>query len=190
MASRRKSVSSPQLVQQQSWLRRRARGMLSPRLRRLMDSGDLAQDAYLLARRDMRGREFSGEPGFRSWLWTILRNLASGRARRLPQDQAGEISWSRLPGRESAPSSRLRGREQEREVARRLRVLPKKEQTLVTLRVVEELPFREIAARLGLSEGAARVAFHRSIQRLRAASRDDDGTGSRSGLGPVGRSHR
>ena len=174
MPPRRKLVPSPELDQHQGWLRRRARGLLSPRLRRWMDSGDLAQDAWLLARRDMQGREFSGESGFRSWLWTLLRNLAAGKARRLPPDQAGEVSWSRLPGRESAPSSRLRGREQEREVARRLRALPKKEQAVVTLRVVEELPFREIAGRLGLSEGAARVAFHRSIQKLRAASRDDD----------------
>lgn len=186
MPSRRNT----QLVQEQSWLRRRARGLLSPRLRRWMDSGDLAQEAWLLARRDMRGRRFSGESGFRSWLWAILRNLAAGKARRLPPDQAGEVSWSRLPGREPAPSSGLRALDQEREVARRLRILPEKERAVVTLRVVEELPFREISARLGLSEGAARVTFHRSIQKLRAASGNDDGAGSGPDLGSVDRSHR
>lgn len=184
------SRSNPQLVQHQSWLRRRARGLLSPRLRRWMDSGDLAQEAYLLARRDLRGREFSGESGFRSWLWVVLRNLVAGKARRMPADQAGEVSWSRLPGREPSPSTGLRALDQDREVARRLRILPEKERAVVTLRIVEELPFREISARLGLSEGAARVAFHRSIHKLRAASRDDDEAGSRPGLGSVGRGHR
>jgi len=48
-----------------------------------------------------------------------------------------------------------------------LRRLPEAEQAAVALRVVESLPYRDIAARLDCSEAAARVRVHRGLSRLR-----------------------
>ena len=48
-----------------------------------------------------------------------------------------------------------------------LRRLPHAEQAAVALRIIESLPYRDIAARLDCSEGAARVRVHRGLSRLR-----------------------
>ncbi len=45
--------------------------------------------------------------------------------------------------------------------------LPEKQRQAVTLRIFEELSFREIGAVIGSSEGAARVNYHHGIRRLR-----------------------
>jgi RNA polymerase sigma-70 factor (ECF subfamily) len=45
--------------------------------------------------------------------------------------------------------------------------LPEKQRHAVTLRIFEELSFREIGAVIGSSEGAARVNYYHGIRRLR-----------------------
>jgi RNA polymerase sigma-70 factor, ECF subfamily len=48
-----------------------------------------------------------------------------------------------------------------------LRSLPAAEQVAVALRVLESLPYRDVAARLDCSEAAARVRVHRGLAKLR-----------------------
>ena len=45
--------------------------------------------------------------------------------------------------------------------------LPTKQRMTVELRLYEDLPFRDIAEALGISEGAAKVNFHYAVRRLR-----------------------
>ena len=45
--------------------------------------------------------------------------------------------------------------------------LPTKQRMTLELRVYEDLPFREIGAALGISEGAAKVNFHYAVRKLR-----------------------
>ena len=51
-------------------------------------------------------------------------------------------------------------------VAAALGGLPDGERAAVELRVVDELDYREIAARLSCTEGAARTRVHRGLARL------------------------
>ena len=46
--------------------------------------------------------------------------------------------------------------------------LPKRDQKVVTLRLVEGLSFNDVGMRLGMEEGHARVTFNRSLQKLKA----------------------
>jgi RNA polymerase sigma factor (sigma-70 family) len=48
-----------------------------------------------------------------------------------------------------------------------MRRLPAAEQAAVALRVVESLPYRDVAERLDCSEAAARVRVHRGLSKLR-----------------------
>jgi RNA polymerase sigma factor (sigma-70 family) len=48
-----------------------------------------------------------------------------------------------------------------------MRRLPLAEQAAIALRVVESLPYRDVAARLDCSEAAARVRVHRGLSKLR-----------------------
>lgn len=45
--------------------------------------------------------------------------------------------------------------------------LARSEREVILLRVREELPFREVAAVLGTSEGNARVLYHRAVRKLK-----------------------
>ena len=45
--------------------------------------------------------------------------------------------------------------------------LPTKQRMTLELRVYEELPFKDIAAALETTEGAAKVNFHYAVRRLR-----------------------
>ena len=51
---------------------------------------------------------------------------------------------------------------------RAIRDLPESEREILTLRVVEERPYREIAERLGCSSQAARLRVSRALRRLHA----------------------
>ncbi len=59
--------------------------------------------------------------------------------------------------------------EERQEVARVLATLSAEQRELLALKVAGQLSAREIGAILGKSEGAVRVALHRTIQQLRAA---------------------
>jgi RNA polymerase sigma factor (sigma-70 family) len=48
-----------------------------------------------------------------------------------------------------------------------MRQLPAAEQVAIALRVVEALPYRDVAARLDCTEAAARVRVHRALSKLR-----------------------
>ncbi|MEC8915128.1 MAG: sigma-70 region 4 domain-containing protein, partial [Candidatus Neomarinimicrobiota bacterium] len=45
--------------------------------------------------------------------------------------------------------------------------LPRKQRTVVMMRVAQELPYREIAQVTGMSEGTAKVNFHHALKTLK-----------------------
>jgi RNA polymerase sigma-70 factor (ECF subfamily) len=50
---------------------------------------------------------------------------------------------------------------------RRIAELPDVQRAVVVLRTYDDLPYREIAAILGTTEGSARVSYHHAIAKLR-----------------------
>jgi len=163
----------PELDKEQSWLRQQARRIIGKRLRSVVDSQDLSQDAQLSALRDLEKRQFANRNAFRGWLRQILGNRARDVARgerRSPEPGAEDPSWSRIPGRELSPSRILQGTAEHGDLWRKLRKLPERERAVLRLRIVEELSFAELAQRLSISEGNARVIFHRGVQHLRESA--------------------
>ena len=157
----------PELDKEHTWLRRKARRLIGGRLRGVVESQDLAQDAGLAALRQVEGKQFENRRAFRGWLARILGNRARdlARAQRGPRDEPA--SWSRVPGREPTPSQGLAAYPEHGDLWRALQRLPERERAVVRLRIVDELSFAELAQRLEISEGNARVIFHRSIGRLK-----------------------
>jgi len=138
-----------------------------------MDSQDLAQEAQHAALREAGACEFSSEGSFRAWMRVVVRNLAAKAMRRPPPVPGEQDSWSRIPGAGSTPSAGLH-REDARHRWRRLSAsLSKRDRKVVTLRIVEGLPFKAVGDRLGMDEGHARVTFSRCLRKLRASVRDD-----------------
>jgi RNA polymerase sigma-70 factor (ECF subfamily) len=108
---------------------------------------------------------------FRGWLLRIGAHLALNHIR----DHARFVSDEDQPERAAhldQPEATLAiDRLEAAEAAAALRAaigeLPTKQRMTVELRLYEDLPFRDIAEALGISEGAAKVNFHYAVRRLR-----------------------
>jgi RNA polymerase sigma-70 factor (ECF subfamily) len=133
------------------------------------DARDLAQRTFLRAFESARRHLVRGEPSaipFRRWLVRVAVNLAKNHVR-------DETRWTRAPVAElladgSTTPPEVMAREQERVRLRRaVADLPRRQREVLTLRIDAELPFAEIAAALGTTENAAKVAFHHATRRLR-----------------------
>lgn len=157
-----------------SWLRLRARSLLSRRARRSLDESDAAHEALLLARENRHQVTLAGRAQERSWLWTILRNLIVTRMRREDrQIEWGEWAADRLATSGAGPVALSTNSREGCNARRLLDALPTREREVVRLRIEEDLSFAAVARRLDLTEGHARVLFHRSLQELRQRVQSD-----------------
>ena len=131
---------------------------------------DIASHAWLKVIEALRS--FSGdEPGFRRWLVTIARNhhldqtrRAGRRPERLLADMADLVDRSdRLaPDAASEAEEAMSTQAALGLIAR----LPPDQAEMVMLRVVIGLDVADVAAVVGRSSGAVRVAVHRALRRL------------------------
>jgi RNA polymerase sigma-70 factor (ECF subfamily) len=149
------------------------------------DAADLAQQAFLRAleasdRVFARWKLTSPTP-FRSWLVRIALNLAKNHARqghRWRPALLTEAEEATADPRES-PQEQLEQQERERRLQAAVLALPRRQREVLTLRVDADLPFRDIAETLGITENNAKVQFHHAVKRLKAevvgASEEKDG---------------
>ena len=136
--------------------------------------GEHAADltAEVFARAWLARRRFRDEGGGSAapWLLGIAANVlreslhkvaVESKARRklgLPPALVPDDGFEAVEERLSLPAAALRA----------VRDLPESEREILTLRVVEERPYREIAERLGCSSQAARLRVSRALRRLHA----------------------
>jgi RNA polymerase sigma-70 factor (ECF subfamily) len=129
-------------------------------------AADATQDTFVKVLDRLDG--FRGESSFQTWLLVIARNEALGLIRssgRRREEPLGEPE--RWQDRGVAPDeAAVRGSEVER-VRAALERLPEKQRLTVSLRLFDELSFKEIGDIVDSTEGAARVNYHYGIGRLR-----------------------
>jgi RNA polymerase sigma-70 factor (ECF subfamily) len=89
----------------------------------------------------------------------------------LPDESAAALA-QRLFARGSSPSARLRHREVAGRVQAALLQLAERDRELLVLRHLELMPTRDIAAVLGLSEGAVKMRLLRALERMRVLLND------------------
>ncbi|HID23673.1 MAG TPA: sigma-70 family RNA polymerase sigma factor [Planctomycetaceae bacterium] len=132
-------------------------------LRDEMLAEDAVQETFL---RIVRSRkQYRPAMRFSTWFYTILRNVCTDMLRRqarqlrLLDSVATEIDTHvRRPSLDPLEVSEL------------LAGLPDEARAVLVLRVVHDLPFRDIAAALGISEEAAKKRAQRALRRLREQS--------------------
>jgi RNA polymerase sigma-70 factor (ECF subfamily) len=110
------------------------------------------------------------------WLLGIARNVARESARRnevetrarrrlgLPTDLASEDGYAVVEERLSPRAA----------LAEALETLPEHEREALELRVVDELPYEDVANRLGVRPAAARLRVSRALRRLSALPLKED----------------
>lgn len=152
---------------------RHARDLLAYLYRRVLDpevAADLLAETFAIAfERRARFRD-TGAPGA-AWLYGIAaRELSHWYRRRSVELRAVKRLGIAVPMLDDESIARIEalvdGEERRVAIAAALTRLPDGERCAVELRVVEELRYDEIAARLSCSEGAARLRVHRGLARL------------------------
>ena len=162
-----------------------ARVQVGRRLQGKIDPADLVQETFLEAHRHFAGFRGQSEPEVAAWLRQIMAGVLSnllrrylgtqGRDIRIERELAGELDRSSQafdrgladPG--PTPSKLAVGRERAVLLADALGRLPDDYREAIILRNLEELPFAEVALRMGRSEDAVQKLWVRALARLRAA---------------------
>ena len=125
----------------------------------------MVQDTFVRAFNSLDG--FRGESSFRTWLFTIERRLLVDRRRaekrrrdrvEIQEDDAS-TEYDALDG--------VVANETERRMRQAMSRLSPTQKEVFTLRVAEGLSYKEIAAAVGTTEGAARVHYHNAMRAVK-----------------------
>jgi len=135
------------------------------------DVDDVVQDTFVRAFASLA--TFRGESSLRTWLFTIARRLlvdrgrATGRgAAEVPLTEGDAVTdFGALDG--------LIATETEGRLGAALRRLTATQRDVFSLRVGDGLSYKEIAAVLGTTEGAARVHYHNAVRALKESVDDE-----------------
>jgi RNA polymerase sigma-70 factor (ECF subfamily) len=178
------------LARYENYLLILARVQVGRRLQGKVDAADLVQETFLEAHRHFAGFRGQSEPEVTAWLRQILAGVlgnqlrrylgTKGRDIRLERELAGELDHSShalqigLADPGSTPSKLAARRERSVLLADALGRLPEDYREVIVLRHLEELPFAEVAKRMGRSEDAVQKLWVRSLARLRKALDEEE----------------
>src|SRR5262245_57796551 len=169
----------------QGYLQVLARAQLGNHFRGKCDASDVVQMTLLEAHRDFATFRGSHEPELLAWLRRILSHNLYNEARRLgaqQRDAAREVSLDHvkagvehssvaltrgLAASTASPSQLAARHEDSLRMADALTKLPEDYQTVLLLRIFEELPANEVAERMGRTPGAVRMLQMRALVALR-----------------------
>lgn len=154
--------------------RRNAQTLLVFFQRRVHDAElatDLLAETFATAldrREQFRG---SDDTELSGWLWAIARSTLRDHERREATERAAtrrlKVERRALTDREIERIEELAGLAKLRSIAAaRLAELPPDQQIAVRLRVLEDLPYLEVAARMGTNVAGARTHVSRGLRRL------------------------
>ena len=135
------------------------------------DANDLRQDTYV---RVYEAAAKSRPPVPRAFLFTTAAHLLTDRMRRrrvVAIDAVGDVEALDVLVEEISPERRISVHEELRRLAQAIDLLPPKCREVVWLRRVDELPQKEVARRLGITEKSVEKHVMRGMKLLAAAFR-------------------
>src|SRR5215831_12770485 len=139
-------------------------------------ASDLTAEAFAQAWLSRRSFRDEADGSALPWLFGIARNVARESARRnevetrarrrlgLPVDLASDDGYEAVEERLSPHAA----------LADALETLPEHEREALELRVVNELPYDDVATRMGVRPAAARLRVSRALRRLSALPLKED----------------
>jgi len=140
------------------------------RLGSATEAEDLTSTVFIHALAGLAGFR---DGSFAAWLFQIAHHDVASHLRRQRSTRtlltALRPTADSHPGVEEAVVGQMLEAEQNARLARVIADLSEEQQELLALKVSGRLSSKEIAAVLGKSDGAVRVALHRLMQRMRAA---------------------
>ena len=135
------------------------------------------QEAFARALANLGG--FRGRASFLTWTTSIALNLATDwrrrEARRARLAPRAAVEHDDVPSPVVCAATAFEAREDAQRARAALDELPLNVRLAVTLRVVEDLPYEAVAARLGVGVPRARTWVSRGLARLRRRMEACDG---------------
>jgi len=160
-----------------------ARVEIGRRLQTKLDTADIVQETFLEAHRNFESFRGTTEPEFVAWLRGILahrvanlvRHYLRADCRDLRREQGLEVNFEHtsqvldrgLIAAQNTPSQQVSQREQGVLLADAIGRLPVDYREVVVLRHLEELPFAEVAQRMGRSVDSVQKLWVRALVSLR-----------------------
>ena len=134
------------------------------------EARDLAQEAFIRIYQQLPA--FDQNRKFFSWMYRVAQNTCINVLHGLPKeslnlDEYYERFEPQADGVGGDPLTVLEGLEQADEFARILRDLPEQYRTVILLKYLEDLSYREISERLELPESTVEARLHRGRNYLR-----------------------
>jgi RNA polymerase sigma-70 factor, ECF subfamily len=189
-AGRGDEAARHQLLEQyRDDLRRMVAARLDRRLAPRVDASDVVQEVLVEADRRLDGYLREQPIPFFAWLRQIAgdrivdahRLHVAAKKRSVTREDAGlelpdESSFALarcLFADDTSPSNRLIRQESQEEIRKAIDALPHKDREVLVMRHLEQLSTAEIAAALGITEGAVKVRLLRALVRLRGQLRAD-----------------
>lgn len=137
-----------------------------------VDNAELAKDvaAEVFERAYLKGNEVRKREAYGGWLFAVAKNVITShyRRRRREDDLMDRMRDSlRLVSRPDSPEDHLVKSEWADRLMGRIRLLPTRDQELLSLKFDAQLKNAEIARVMRMSEGNVRISVFRAVRRLR-----------------------
>jgi len=158
-------------------------------LRGKADPSDVVQDALIKVSENFHQFRGATERELLAWMRTILAHLLTDLHRRFQSGAERDVGRERslegivdrsslalegfLKSREDSPSTRERNREQSVILADALARLSPDDREVITMRSLLELPWDEVALRMGRSTDAVRMLWTRAVRHLGDELKED-----------------
>ncbi|MDP6457645.1 MAG: sigma-70 family RNA polymerase sigma factor [Candidatus Marinimicrobia bacterium] len=127
-----------------------------------MEADDLCQETYIRVYKGLNGFRMQSE--FTTWLYRISANVANNYFRKR---RVRNIFTSGEHIEEVSADPAQEDRKLDECTWHAIRNLPKKQRMVLMLRIFQELPFKEVAAIMDISENSAKVNYHYAINNLK-----------------------
>ncbi len=127
-----------------------------------MDAEDLCQDVFIKLYKSLH--KFRFEAAFTSYLYRIQLNTANSFIRK--------ARWKKYLHLDQISESGEYDHELEKKWSRKeiwdnVSTLPKTQRMVIMLRIAQDLPYKDIAGIMAISEGSAKVNYHHGIKQLK-----------------------
>ncbi|MBI1960910.1 MAG: sigma-70 family RNA polymerase sigma factor [Candidatus Liptonbacteria bacterium] len=130
------------------------------------EAEDLTHQVFLSAWQNLKTYRFQGLP-FSSWLYRIARNKIIDYYRTRQTHETLEHAETLLVSASKNPADRADDVFAMERVRAAIRRLPADQQDVVIMRFVSDMPYRDVAAAIGKTEGAVKVIQHRALKKLK-----------------------
>ena len=134
------------------------------RMTRDLDAAeDIVQDAFIKAYK--RLHVFEGRSSFRSWLYQIAVNTARNRFRKFARE-SGNSEFTDM-GVESQAENKMIALDVRAVLQKEIERLPDRQKTALTLRIFDDLSFKEIAELMSCPYDTAKANYRHALLKLK-----------------------